>query len=471
MKHIIITDMTLRESAVNAELSMSFREKIEIAKLLDTLNVDVIETAPIENTKADTLLMRTICPLLKHSVLSCSTGFTKEGADAAYRAISGAKRPRLHVIAPISTVQMEYASHKKPQQMLEAIDEHIRYCTTLTPDVEFTAEDATRAERSFLVEVIKTAIAAGAKTITICDSAGTMLPDTFGKFIAELPAEIPALGEVTLGVQCSDELSVATANSFVAACFGARQIKTAVGGTDCPSLESISHIMQSHGDAHGISCQLNKTDIRRTCERMRWLANTKKAAPTAGSGLNAGIDGEIALDATSDIATVGAAVKRMGYELSEEDLTKLYEEFSRVARKKNVTSKDLDMIIATTALQVPPTYKVKSYVVNSGNVISATAHICLEKQDKILEGISIGDGPIDAAFLAIEQIIGHHYELDDFQIQAVTEGREAMGSALVKLRSNGKLFSGRGISTDIIGASIRAYVNALNKIVYEESSV
>ena len=129
----------------------------------------------------------------------------------------------------------------------------------------------------------------------------------------------------------------------------------------------------------------------------------------------------------------------------------------------------VDAIIASAAMQVPTTYFIESYVINSGNVISATANITLRKNDEKISGLSNGDGPIDAAFLAIEQIIGRHYELDDFQIQSVTEGREAMGSALVKLRSDGKLYSGKGISTDIIGASIRAYLNAVNKIVYEEA--
>ena len=131
----------------------------------------------------------------------------------------------------------------------------------------------------------------------------------------------------------------------------------------------------------------------------------------------------------------------------------------------------MDAIVASAAMQVPPTYKMDSYVVTSGNTISATAHLKLHKQSKVVEGVSIGDGPIDAAFLAVEQITGQHYELDDFQIQAVTEGREAMGQTVVKLRSAGKVYSGRGISTDIVGASIHAYINALNKIVYEEDNV
>ena len=162
----------------------------------------------------------------------------------------------------------------------------------------------------------------------------------------------------------------------------------------------------------------------------------------------------------------------MGYDLSEEDGAKVFEAFQAIAgRKDKVSARELDAIVASAAMQVPPTYTLDSYVVTSGNTISATAHMKLNKLGKTVEGVSLGDGPIDAAFLAIEQITGCHYELDDFQIQSVTEGREAMGQTIVKLRSEGRVYSGRGISTDIVGASILAYINALNKIVYEEETV
>ena len=170
-----------------------------------------------------------------------------------------------------------------------------------------------------------------------------------------------------------------------------------------------------------------------------------------------------------DLTVVTKAVERLGYELSSEDLAKIYEAFLAIAaKKKQVSIRELDAIVASAAMQVPPAYVLDTYLITAGNTISATAHLRLRRKDSILEGISIGDGPIDAAFLAIEQITGHHYELDDFQIQAVTEGREAMGQTVVKLRSNGRLYSGQGISTDIVGAGIRAYLSALNKIVYEE---
>ena len=167
-----------------------------------------------------------------------------------------------------------------------------------------------------------------------------------------------------------------------------------------------------------------------------------------------------------------SAVSALGYELSEEDSVQVYEAFSRVAaRKEKVSTRELDAIVASAAMQVPPTYNLESYVINTGNTINGTAHMKLTKDGGVLEGISLGDGPIAAAFRCIDEIIGHHYELDDFQVQSVTQGREAMGEAVVKLRAGGKLYSGQGVSADIIGASIHAYLNALNKIVYEEGAV
>ena len=176
----------------------------------------------------------------------------------------------------------------------------------------------------------------------------------------------------------------------------------------------------------------------------------------------------ISLDPDCTLADISGAIGSLGYELSEEDVGKVYEEFRRVsARKGKLDNRELEAIIATSAMQVPSTFHLSSYVVNSGNIITATAHVTLEKDGEKLSGVSVGDGPIDAAFHAIEQIIGHHYELDDFQIQSVTKGREAVGSSLIRLRANGMLYSGNGASTDIVGACIRAYINALNKIVYE----
>ena len=199
------------------------------------------------------------------------------------------------------------------------------------------------------------------------------------------------------------------------------------------------------------------------------IQSGKKAIGTSAFSSN---DSDIFLTAHDDLNAVSLAISKLDYDLSDEDTVKVFNAFCQIANKKEkVGLKELDAIIASFAMQVPATYKLDTYVITSGNTISATAHIKLVKDGQPVEGVYIGDGSIDAAFQAIEKITGCHYELDDFQLQAVTEGREAMGQTIVKLRSGGKVYSGRGISTDIVGAGIQAYLSALNKIIYEEAQV
>ena len=178
---------------------------------------------------------------------------------------------------------------------------------------------------------------------------------------------------------------------------------------------------------------------------------------------------KILLDSDSTIAQVSQAAEILGYDLSDSDCGNVYKALMQICEKKDaVGAKEFEALIASSAMQAPSTYHLESYTTTSSNVSSSMSQVTLKCDDEIISGVANGDGPIDSAFRAIEQCIGHHYELDDFQVQSVTEGKEALGSAVVKLRSQGKVYSGTGISTDIIGASIRAYLNALNKIVYEE---
>jgi 2-isopropylmalate synthase len=178
----------------------------------------------------------------------------------------------------------------------------------------------------------------------------------------------------------------------------------------------------------------------------------------------------IFLDSESTIQQVADSTRTLGYDLSDEDIGRVYEALMRLCEQKSsIGGKELEAIVASTAMQVPATYKLKSYIGTMSNKVSSVTNVVLEREGEKLSGTGTGGGPIDSAFMAIEQCIGYHYELDDFQIQAVTEGKESLGSALVRLRSNGKLYSGNGLSSDICGASIRAYINALNKIAYEES--
>ncbi len=469
MNKIRISDVTMKQTG--ADISLSFKEKIELSKLLDKLGVDLIELEPIVQPKIDSLRIKSVAAAVKDSIIAVPVALNGESVMMTWNALKEAKKARLQVCAPVSPVQMEYLFHKKPEAMLTAIRETITACCQLCGDVEFVADDATRSDTAFLYEAVRTAIAAGAKTVTVCDTAGAMLPNEFTAFIRELYTSVPELKDVTLGVSCADDLSMADSCAIAAVRYGAGEIKAAAYRVNVASLPNVTKVLSAKGEFYNATCGVRTTSMKRTCDQIRWMCQTGRAktGPVMGAAQE---EDSIFLTSHDDLSAVMKAAACLGYDLSEEDGAKVFEAFRAIAQKKDkVTARELDAIVASAAMQVPPTYKLDSFVVTSGNIVSATAHLKLTKQDKVLEGVSLGDGPIDAAFLAIEQITGHHYELDDFQIQSVTEGREAMGQTIVKLRSGGKVYSGQGISTDIVGSGIRAYINALNKIVYEEENV
>lgn len=469
MQEVRISDITMKQTEKNADFTLTFKEKLELSKLLDRLGASVIEIEGIEQTKIDSLRIKSIAANVKNGILAVPVKHCEENIEATWNALKEARRPRLQVVAPVSSVQMEYIFGKKPAQVLESIQKTIEACRKYTDEVEFIADDATRSDGQFLFKALELAIDSGAKTITVCDTAGAMLPDEFASFIESLYENVPKLKTVSLGVSCSNELSMADACAVAAVLKGATEIKAAAYCINSVSLPNIARVLTAKGNANGVYCSVITTEMNRIIRQIEWMCKTDRSK---SSPFDNGVQedtGELKLSCHDDMVAVTKAIETLGYDLSEEDNVKVWEAFSRIAsRKEFVSYKELDAIVASAAMQVPPTYKIESFVVNTGNNINAMAHMKLKRDDKILEGVSLGDGCIDAVFLSIEQIIGKHYELDDFQIQAVTEGREAMGQTVVKLRSNGKIYSGRGISTDIVGASVHAYINALNKIVFEE---
>ena len=463
MRRIRLCDTTMRQ-----EQSLSFREKLELFKLLDRLGVDAIETGVIENRRTDGLLLKALASAVRNACLSVPVPLEDDGAEFVRNCLSEANRARLCVALPVSTVQMEYRLHKKPDALLELIDKTVSACSALCPDVEFSAEDAGRADPEFLQTAIARAVEAGARSVTLCESAGTLLPEEFYDVVQTLKAALPE--GVSLGVHLSNTLSMADACAVAAIRAGADEVKVAACGDASVRLKTLAKLLHVRGEGLGASCGVRMTELDRGVEQIDRLCRTKKSS-TSPFDLGVREGEEFTLSSHDDRSALQAACARLGYDLSEEDLLRVYEAFQAVSsRKDGVSAKELDALIASAALQVPPTYQLESYVINAGNLMGATSHVRLRKDGAVQEGICIGDGPIDAAFLAIEHITGTHYELDDFQIRAVTEGREAMGETVVRLRSGGKLYSGRGISTDIVGSSINAYISALNKIVYEEEN-
>jgi len=469
LKTIKLCDQTMKYISEKAEDSLSFREKIELAKILDRLCIDVIETESINNEKTDTLLIKSIGSAVNFSTIAVPVNpKSPESVDISWQALCNAKKPRLQVPVCVSTVQMEYFYGKKAPEVLEIIKNIVTDCKSKCNEVEFIAEDSCRSEKEFLFKAINVAIEAGAGIITVCDTAGTMMPDEIFELISEIKANIP--DDVILGISSSDAIYMADANAIAALRAGASEVKICARDKHITAISGIVSILKARGASFDYSYNLRSTELSKNLEIIKrmWVKRKDISSPY-DTGVRSN-NSEISLTLKDEMDTVIKAAVAMGYELDEEDSVRVYEAFKTIAGKKEVVGqRELDAIVASAALQVPSTYILENYMVTSGNLITATSHIKLKKGDKFLEGVCIGDGPIDASFLAIEQITGIHYELDDFQIQAVTEGHEAMGETIVKLRNNGRLYSGRGISTDIVGSSIKAYINALNKIVYEEA--
>jgi len=469
-REVRISDITMKQSDKNAPGILSFKEKIELCKLLDRTGAAVIEVEGIVNRKVDSLLIKSIASAVKNSAVAVPVELSAESVDIVWNALSGAKTPRLQVVAAVSPMQMEYIFHKKPAAMLEAITETVKCCAGKTDNVEFVADDAARSDEKFLYAAIKAAIDAGAKIVTLCDAAGNLLPDEFKGFIETVCANVPELKNVTLGVQCDNTLAMADACLIAAVGAGARELKAASYPIKTASFKNVSKILSDRGEAFGVYTSARTVEMKRITGQIESIFSGGKGK--ADAAVDSKDSENIILSRHDDKESVLKAAGNIGYELSAEDGEAVWEAFKAIAdRREQIDSRELDAIIAAAAMQVPPTYTVKSYIITAGNQGKAVATVTLLRDEMEMEGVALGDGPIDASFLALEQASGCHYELDEFQVRAVTEGRGAMGETIVRLVSNGKLYGGRGISTDIVGASISAYVSALNKIAYEEEQI
>ena len=462
MRTINVTDITLKKLSEDREISLLFREKSAIANCADALGADAIELPAVKNLREDTIIYKTIAQNVQNATLAIAVGFNKEDVASAWECIKDAKKPRLQIELPVSTIQMEYTYHVKQAVMLEKIAELIKEAKEYCSDVEFSALDATRADVDFLISAAKEAEANGVSVITICDNAGTSTSEE----IADLVAKVKEAVSVHVYVQVSDRINMGVASAFAAIAKGADGIKCAMAGKDVLLTGEISDAISVCSSQIDAKIELDTTKIHASIDDM--LSNINHESYEAENTVSE--KKKILLDSDSSIAQVTNAAEILGYELSDTDIGNVYKALMQVCEKKGaVGSKEFEALIASSAMQAPSTYHFETYTTTSSNLASAMSQVTLKCNDEIICGVASGDGPIDSAFRAIEQCIGHHYELDDFQVQSVTEGKEALGSALVRLRNNGKLYSGNGTSTDIVAASIRAYINALNKIVFEEA--
>ena len=462
MRTINVTDITLKKLSEDRAISLLFREKSAIANCADKLGVDAIELPPVKNLREDTIIYKTIAQNIQNAILSISAGFNKEDVASAWECVKDAKKPRIQIELPVSTIQMEYTYHVKQAVMLEKIGELIKEAKKYCSDVEFSALDATRADEDFLISVVKEAEASGASVVTVCDDAGISTPEQIAEIVAKIKAEV----SIPVYVQVSDRINMGVAAAFTAISKGADGVKCAMAGKDVLLTGEFSDAITACGSQIASDIKLDTTKIHSSIEDM--VSNINH--DSYDNEVDISDKKKILLDSDSSVAQVAQAASVLGYELSDLDVGNVHKALMHICEKRGaVGAKEFEALIASSAMQAPSTYHFESYTTTSSNVTNSMSQVTLKCNDEVICGVSNGDGPIDSAFRAIEQCIGHHYELDDFQVQSVTEGKEALGSALVRLRNNGKLYSGNGISTDIVAASIRAYINALNKIVFEEA--
>mgnify|MGYP003290178892 CR=1 FL=1 len=462
MKKINVSDITLKKISEDRAVSLLFREKSAIASCADKIGVDVIEFPAVKSPAEDKIIYKTIAQNVQNAILAIPVGFNNEDIAIAWECIKEAKKPRLQIELPVSTIQMEYTYHVKQAKMLEKISTLIKEAKATCSDVEFSALDATRADEDFLISAVKEAESCGASMITICDDAGVSTADD----IADLVTKVKNAVSIPVYVQVSDRINMAVASAFSAIKCGADGLKCAMAGKNSLLTGEISDAINACGTQIDAEIKLNNTKIHASIEDM--LSSINHEAYENNKTVSEGK--KILLDSDCTIDQVAQAAAVLGYELSDSDVGNVHKAVKKVCEKKGAVGyKEFEAIIASSAMQAPSTYHFETYTTTSSNVSTSISQVTLKCNDEIICGVSNGDGPIDSVFRAIEQCIGHHYELDDFQVQSVTEGKEALGSALVRLRNNGKLYSGNGTSTDIVAASIRAYINALNKIVFEEA--
>ena len=465
MEMIRFSDCTLQQT--EDSLSLSFREKLELCKHLDRLNLSAVEFQPIRRQKADSLLIKSVCSAVGDTTIVVPVLLSEESVSVTWNALRSGRSVRLQVRVPVSSVQMEYLAHLKPAALLSAVERTLRSCLALTDQVEFVAEDATRADSDFLNQILSLVLSLGVPMITLQDAAGSMLPEEVSAFFASLYAALPALETVALGFDCHSALNLADACAVAAIRSGVRMIKGTMLDSGSISIAHVARVLEAKGSEFGAFARVNTAQLRRIASQIESLCrsggNSSAQPPREGSGR------DIIFTPHDTQESIRSATVRLGYDLSDEDAEKIWSMFQAIAGQKGqMTLHELDALIAAEAMQVPPAYTDVRFTVNTASSLGAMAHMRISFRGQELRSTAAGDGVIDAAFHAIEQAIGRHLELDDFQIQTVTEGREAMGEALVKLRSDGRLFSGRSVSTDIVGASIMAYISALNKIVFEE---
>jgi len=508
-----IFDTTLRDGEQAAGTRLGAREKLEIARQLVRLNVDIIEAGFPASSPEDFEAVRLISEQIKGPVICGLTRAIKNDIEVCRKALAKAKRFRIHTGIGVSEIHIagKFADDKygktmgeKQATILKMAVEAVRHTAQYTDDIEFYAEDSGRAERTFLYEILEAVIDAGATVVNIPDTTGYSMPEQYGALIRDIRANVPNVAKAIISVHCHDDLGMAVANSLAGVKNGARQVEGTINGVGeragNAAIEEVVMAIHTRRDSRSDFFEEMETNIKtrefyRTSHMVSDLLGMPVPANKAVVGRNAfahssgiHVDGflkkretyeimrpeTIGLDQSRVVLTARTGrhglqhrLEEMGYTLSKAELDKTYERFLAVADKKTeVFDEDLAAIISDEIhVLAEPMYELVYLHATGGSGTLPTASVKIKTKDETKQAAACGDGPVDAAYEAIRQATGLSPKLENYSIRAVTGGKEALGEATVRIRDNGRTFIGRGISTDIIEASGKAYIDAINRMV------
>ncbi len=501
-ERIIIFDTTLRDGEQSPGASMNKAEKLRLARQLEKLKVDVIEAGFPVASQGDFEAVALIAKEVRGLTVTALARTEKKDIDRAWEAVKNGANPRLHVFIATSDLHLKYKLRKTRKEVLEIIQRAVAYARRYTSNIEFSPEDGSRTGMAFLTQAVKTAIKAGATTINLPDTVGYALPEEFGERLRTLRERVLAGDRVIWSVHCHNDLGLAVANSFAAIQNGVRQVEVTVNGigerAGNTSLEELVMSLHTRRDRMAYYTNIDKRQIYPASRLVSRTTGLVVPSNKAIVGANAfahesGIhqDGVLKKKTTYEIMTpkdigldqnvmvIGKhsgrhafqeRVKELGYVLSSEDLKKVFERFKDLAdKKKEVVNEDIEALIADEILMIPDTFKLVYLSVISGNMAVPTATVQIEVNGEIIQKAGFGVGPIDATFNTINKIIRtctKVCKLLSFSVNAITGGMDAQGQVSVRIEQDGKIVLGKGSDSDIITASAKAYLNALNRLEY-----
>jgi 2-isopropylmalate synthase len=497
-KKIFIFDTTLRDGEQAPGIHLNVREKLEIAEQLDKLNVDTIEAGFPISSKSDFNAISEISRKIKDRYIAALARAVLKDVDVAGESLKDATHPVIHTFISSSDIHLEYQFKKTREEAVELARAAVKRARQYTDRVEFSAMDATRSDRDFLCRMYEAAIESGAKILNVPDTVGYAMPAEFSILIDYIFENVRGIENVILSVHCHNDLGLAVANSILAVQHGATQIEVAVNGigerAGNAALEEIAMIIDTRNQDLQLYTDLNLKEIMRTSSLIRHLTGYTVAPNKAIVGKSvftheAGIhqDGMLKHRTTYEIMKpedIGSQpsriflgkhsgshafakrVEELGFKLKDEEIQRAFDKFKDMAEKKGeINDDDLKAIINNEIREIEEYYRLKYYQVLNGSSIKATATVGVEVQGKLIESASYGDGPVDASFKAIDSITGMKVKLIDYNIEAVSEGKDAIGVVKIIVKSGDMEVMGSGISTDIIEASIKSYIDALNRIL------